>query len=81
MPRKHIRRCRFCSDLQLEIDWKNVALLRHFVTERFKLNSARQSRVCAWHQRKVKEAVKRARKMALIPYTVSKKLPPDVLFG
>lgn len=81
LRKRHRPVCRFCADLQLDIDYKNTAMLRNFVTERFKIVPARQSRLCAWHQRKVRQAIKRARVMALLPYTVNKGLPRDVLAG
>ena len=51
------------------IEYKNVVLLRDFVTERGKLIHRRVSGNCAGHQRVLTEAIKRARHMALLPYT------------
>ncbi|MBI2891031.1 MAG: 30S ribosomal protein S18 [Nitrospirae bacterium] len=76
---RSFRRCRFCADPNLEIDYKNVHMLRTFLTERYKIVSSRQSRVCVWHQRKLNIAIRRARMMALLPFTISNRLPPDVL--
>lgn len=61
--------CRFCAD-KIEIDYKNVSLLRSFITERGKILSGRITGTCAKHQRGLTEAVKRARMLALLPFTV-----------
>ncbi len=72
-PRKKIfsRRkvCRFCADKELVLDYKDVKVLRNFVTERGKIIPKRIYGTCASHQRQVTEAIKRARHLALIPYT------------
>ncbi len=72
-PRKRVfsRRkvCRFCADKELVIDYKDVKILRNFVTERGKIIPRRIYGTCASHQRQVTEAIKRARQLALIPYT------------
>ena len=51
-----------------ELDYKDVAKLRKFITEKGKIVPRRMSGTCAKHQRVVTEAVKRAREMALLPY-------------
>ncbi len=61
--------CRFCADEKLSIDYKNVSILRHFITERGKIIPRRISGNCAKHQRKLTIAIKRAREIAFIPYT------------
>lgn len=63
--------CRFCADSSLTIDYKDYATLRHFVTERGKIIPRRISGNCARHQRKITAAIKRARDVALIPFTVA----------
>ncbi len=70
-PRYPRRRkfCKFCADTSLEIDHKNPDLLRQFVTERFKILPARVTGTCARHQRELTTAVKRARILALLPFT------------
>jgi small subunit ribosomal protein S18 len=71
--RKHfVRRkvCRFCMDKVEYIDFKNVNLLRNFITERGKMLGSRTTGVCASHQRALTEAIKRARSIALLPFTV-----------
>ncbi|MHB9155932.1 MAG: 30S ribosomal protein S18 [Endomicrobiales bacterium] len=61
--------CRFCAD-KIDIDYKNVSLLRNFITERGKILSGRITGTCAKHQRSLNSAIKRARQLALIPFTV-----------
>ncbi len=61
--------CRFCSDNTLVIDYKNPQLLRHFITERGKIVSHRNTRTCVKHQRAIATAIKRARTLALMPFT------------
>jgi small subunit ribosomal protein S18 len=60
--------CPFCADKSV-IDYKNVAQLRKFVSERGKINPRRRTGVCAKHQRSLALAIKRARFLALLPYT------------
>ena len=66
-PRKKV--CQFCADKSQEIDYKDVEKLRRFVSEKGKILPRRVTGTCALHQRKVTEAVKRARTIALLPYT------------
>lgn len=61
--------CQFCSDKTVKIDYKNVDLLRRYVTEEGKIRPRRQTGTCAKHQRAVAYAVKRARQIALLPFT------------
>ena len=61
--------CRFCTDNELEIDYKDIKNLRNFVTERGKIIPKRIYGTCASHQRQLTEAIKRARQLALMPYT------------
>lgn len=61
--------CQFCAEANVEIDYKNVDLLRRFVSENGKIRPRRQTGTCARHQREVATAVKRARHIALLPYT------------
>ena len=60
--------CIFCQDKVAEIDYKDVAKLRKFISERAKILPRRVSGNCALHQRQLTTAVKRARQVALIPY-------------
>ena len=63
--------CKFCADSSLVIDYKEVKTLRYFTTERGKIIPRRISGNCAKHQRFLTQAIKRARDMALLPYTTS----------
>lgn len=63
------KRCRFCVD-KLEIDYKNTNMLRNFVTDRGKILTGRITGTCAKHQRLLTVAIKRARMLALLPFTV-----------
>jgi len=63
--------CRFCADKNLVIDYKDAKTLRYFTTERGKIIPRRISGNCAKHQRVLTVAIKRARNMALLPYTTS----------
>ena len=66
-PRRKI--CAFCADKATSIDYKDTAKLKRFMTERGKIQPRRTSGVCAKHQRQLAMAIKRARMMALLPYT------------
>ena len=61
--------CAFCVDKAETIDYKDVAKLKKYVTERGKILPRRISGNCAKHQRALTVAIKRARVMALLPYT------------
>lgn len=65
-PRKKV--CTFCVDKNAKIDYKDVAKLRRFVSERGKIVPRRVTGTCAQHQREITTAVKRARHLALLPY-------------
>ena len=68
--RMHRRRvCRFCIDKVDLIDFKDVRLLMNYLPERGKILPRRISGNCATHQRMLAEAIKRARNIALLPYT------------
>ena len=60
--------CAFCVAGEKEIDYKDVAKIRKFITERGKILPRRQTGVCAKHQRELTTAIKRARNVALLPY-------------
>jgi small subunit ribosomal protein S18 len=62
--------CRFCAD-KVEIDYKNLSLLRMFVTENGKIFSGRITGTCTKHQRKLDTAIKRARMIALLPFAIN----------
>ena len=65
--------CRFCADKNVAIDYKDPATLKHFITDRGKIIPRRISGNCAKHQRKISVAVKRARMIALMPFSVTGK--------
>jgi small subunit ribosomal protein S18 len=69
-PRKKI--CRFCSDKVLDIDYKDIKRLRNLITERGKIIPRRISGNCARHQRQLGTAIKRARNIALMPFTAER---------
>jgi small subunit ribosomal protein S18 len=62
--------CRFCVDSKIIPDWKDVKLLRKFISEAVKLIPRKKTGTCAKHQKILTKEVKRARIMALLPYTV-----------
>ena len=61
--------CKFCADKIDYIDYKDVKLLQQFIPERSKILPRRISGTCARHQRLLQQAIKRARHLALIPFT------------
>jgi small subunit ribosomal protein S18 len=63
------RACPFCVDNVKRVDYKDGDLLRRFVNEEGKIRPRRQTNVCAKHQRSLATAVKRARHLALLPFT------------
>ncbi len=65
---KRGRRCRFCRAKVEKVDYKDVATLNRCTTMQGKIFSRRRSRNCAPHQRSLKQAIKRARFLALMPY-------------
>lgn len=63
--------CRFCADKALMIDYKDVRMVSQFVTERGKMTPSRITGNCARHQRLLTTAIKRARSVALLPFTTA----------
>lgn len=63
-----MQQCFFCSQNLKEIDYKEVELLRRFVSSHAKIIDPRHTSVCASHQRRLAQAVKRARFMGLLPF-------------
>lgn len=61
--------CMFCVDRVETIDYKDIARLRKYISERAKILSRRTTGTCARHQRDLTTAIKRARHIALLPYT------------
>ena len=72
MPRqRRIKKkvCAFCADKNLVIDYKDVEKLKKYVSEKGKILPRRVTGLCAKHQREVTVAIKKARHIALLPYT------------
>jgi small subunit ribosomal protein S18 len=67
--RRPVKLCQFCLDKTKAIDYKDTTRLRHCVSERGRILARRRTGTCAKHQRMVARAVKRARHIALLPYT------------
>lgn len=63
--------CRFCADKDSRIDYKDARGLGNFLTERGKIIPSRITGTCARHQRQLTTAIKRARTVALLPYTIT----------
>ncbi len=61
--------CAFCVDKIENIDYKDIARLRRYMSERGKILPRRVTGTCARHQRELTTAIKRARQVALLPYT------------
>jgi small subunit ribosomal protein S18 len=61
--------CRFCADKSLKVDYKDVRTLQNFITEGGKIVPSRTSGNCARHQRQLAVAIKRARVIALLPFS------------
>ena len=68
MRRKKV--CQFCADKTKKIDYKDVDTLKKYITERGKILPRRITGTCAKHQRALTVAVKRARQIAILPYTL-----------
>ena len=70
-PRYYARRklCAFCVDHVKYIDYKDVEKFRRFITDRYKIESRRKTGACAKHQRGLSSAIKRARHLALLPFS------------
>lgn len=63
------RECQFCQDKSLKIDYKQIDLLRRYIINGGKIRPRRQTGACAKHQREIAQAIKRARHLALLPYS------------
>jgi small subunit ribosomal protein S18 len=62
------QQCFFCSQNLKNIDYKEIDLLRRFVSSQAKIIDPRHTHICAKHQRKLSTAIKQARFMGLLPY-------------
>jgi small subunit ribosomal protein S18 len=65
--KKKTTRCRFCIT-KTEPDYKNVSLLKSFISDKFKILPRRATKLCAKHQRRVAKEIKYARMLALLPF-------------
>ncbi len=68
VPRRKV--CSFCADGMKVVDYKDIAKLRQYISDRGKIEPRRRTGICAKHQRALAQAIKRARYLALLPYTV-----------
>jgi small subunit ribosomal protein S18 len=68
-PGRRRKVCAFCLEKTKTIDYKDVNMLRRYLTDRSKIRSRRKTGTCAKHQRRLAIAVKRARHLALLPFT------------
>ncbi len=66
---KTIQQCYFCQNNTKKIDFKDTELLSKFTSEMHKIKPKKKTGLCTKHQRKIAQAIKRARHMALLPYT------------
>lgn len=69
LNRKKVKICKFCENKDTDFNYKNEKKLRSFVNERGKIIPRRMTGTCAKHQRKLTSAIKRARYMAILPFT------------
>ena len=65
------RACRFCMDPEIKIDYKDPKFLNSYITDRGKVIPRRITSNCAYHQREVTTAIKRARILALLSFTAT----------
>jgi small subunit ribosomal protein S18 len=61
--------CNFCADKVQLVDYKDVTRLRRYISDRGKIEPRRKTGTCAHHQRALATAIKRARHVALLPFT------------
>ncbi|KPL20380.1 MAG: hypothetical protein AMJ93_12070 [Anaerolineae bacterium SM23_84] len=67
--RRTRKKCAFCDDESLPIDYKKANSLQNYLTDRGKILPRRATGTCARHQRRIAVAIKRARHLALLPFT------------
>ena len=72
-PRRRV--CAFCVEKRIPIDYKDASQLRRYVSDRGKIDRRRRTGTCAKHQRALAQAIKRARLLALLPFTVDYSRP------
>jgi small subunit ribosomal protein S18 len=69
---KKEKSCHFCVNNLKEVDYKDIRTLQRFVNVYKKILPRKRTGLCSWHQRKLAVAIKRARVMALLPFTSTK---------
>lgn len=67
------RGCRFCSDKELLIDYREAKLLKPFLTDRDRIVPRRQNYLCRFHQRILTKAIKKARLLGIVPFATTRK--------
>lgn len=67
---RHRKICHFCKDKMDRLDYKDTNRLRRYINDRGKIISRRTTGTCAFHQRELTRAIKKARNIALLAYTV-----------
>jgi small subunit ribosomal protein S18 len=72
--------CPFCKE-KIEIDYKDISRLQRYISSRAKIEGRRRTGACAKHQRRLALAIKRARFLALLPYTPDHLRPGDISQG
>jgi small subunit ribosomal protein S18 len=70
--RRGPRLCQFCSEKVRSMDYKQVDMLKRYVTDQGKIRSRRETGTCARHQRMLARTIKRARHMALLPFAADR---------
>ncbi len=68
-PKNQKNVCYFCAQNIKDVDYKNADTLRHFISAQAKIMPRKRSHLCAKHQRRLAIAIKRARFMALLPFS------------
>ena len=63
------KHCLFCLEKERKVDYKDPQTLRRFINQRAKIMAPKRTGACTKHQRQIANAIKRARFMALLPYT------------
>lgn len=63
--------CFFCANPQIEIDFKDVDLMRRFMSDRGKIMPRRRTGTCPKHQREIARQIKKSREIALVPYSIN----------
>ena len=76
VPKRKV--CFFCANKNEAIDYKNPEKLRNYVSDMAKIDPRRRTGTCAKHQRALATAIKRARQLALLPYTSDHSFTPPI---